>query len=56
MALYFPKSIWWIWRSSQRMGTETCSLKNVGKHQNHLIGIRKGKQAEQTYCKEIQSK
>jgi hypothetical protein len=52
-----PKSIWWIWRSSQRMGTETCSSKNMGKHQNcHLIGILKGKQAEQTYCKEVQSK
>jgi hypothetical protein len=38
------------------MGTETCSSKNMGKHQNfHLIGVCKGKQAEQTYCKEFQS-
>jgi hypothetical protein len=30
---------------------------NMVEHQNlHLIGIRKGKQAEQTYCKEILSK
>jgi hypothetical protein len=57
MALYFLKAYGESDGAVREWEQKTAAQKNMGKHQNfHLSGILKGKQAEQTYCKEVQSK
>ncbi len=56
MALYVLKASGKFDAAVREWEQKPSAQKTWGEHQNfHLIGIRKVKQAEQTYCKEVQS-